>query len=343
MLLSIVIPVHNEAACIPILVPRLRSVLHNMDCAYELIFVNDGSTDKTADLLETLTGMDSRIRVIGFTRNFGHQAAITAGLDFATGDAVITMDADLQDPPELIPEMFGLFQSGYHLVSAQRQSRPGDGAFKRLTATMFYWSMRRFVDKRLQPEVGDFRLFSRPAVLALRQFREQHRFIRGLVAWLGLKEIILPFERQPRIAGETKYPLRKMLQFAWTAISSFSAIPLQAVSAIGALTIVFGFAYLAFTLFSAIVTHTVVPGWTSLVCLQVIFSGTILMALGVVGNYVARIYEESKRRPLYVVSDVQHSYPRGDSNGLPERGLIVEQCEMGEIQKRSKSAISFPH
>lgn len=303
MLLSIVIPVYNEAEALPLLFPALHQALERMDCNHELIFVNDGSSDNTQQILMSAAGADRRIKIIGFSRNFGHQAALTAGLDFASGDAVVVMDADLQDPPEILPQMFEQFLRGYDVVSAQRVMRKNDTWFKRVTASGFYWVMRRMVDQRLTPEVGDFRLFSRAAILAIRKFREQHRFMRGLVAWLGLKETIVPFSRQPRSGGTTKYSLLKMLRFAWTAISSFSALPLRVSLVLGLLVAFFGILYLMYTLYVALILRTTVPGWTSLVALQVIFSGATLTAIGLLGDYVARIYEEVKSRPLYVVTD----------------------------------------
>jgi glycosyltransferase involved in cell wall biosynthesis len=303
MLLSIVIPVYNEAEALPMLFPALRQVLQEMDCDHELIFVNDGSRDGTAEILAKAAAADRRVKILAFSRNFGHQAALTAGLDFASGDAVVVIDADLQDPPEIIPEMFELFRRGYDVVSAQRVMRENDTFFKRATASWFYWIMRRMVDERLVPEVGDFRLFSRAAIVAIRKFREQHRFMRGLVAWLGLREVIVPFRRQARSGGTTKYSLLKMLRFAWTAISSFSALPLRLSLAAGVFVAFTGFVYLGYTLYAAFVLKATVPGWTSLVALQVIFSGAMLTAIGLLGDYVARIYEEVKGRPLYVLAE----------------------------------------
>ena len=319
MLLSIVIPVYNEEDSLPALMDRLTPELQRTGWNYEIVFVNDGSTDKTAGILERMGAADRRIKLLHFSRNFGHQAAITAGLDFADGDAVVVMDADLQDPPEMLSQMVRLIEQGYEVVSAQREARPGDGFGKRATASAFYWFMRRFVDPRLVSEVGDFRMFSRRAVLALRGFREQHRFMRGLVAWLGLKEVIIPFRRENRAHGVTKYPAWKMLQLAWTAISSFSALPLRASTVAGSLVAAFGAIYFAYTVFEALVTHKTVPGWTSLVCLQIVFSGAILTAVGVLGNYVARIYEESKQRPLYVVSSASNVA----ADEAPPRGVVL--------------------
>ncbi|HEY2384779.1 MAG TPA: glycosyltransferase family 2 protein [Terriglobia bacterium] len=302
MLLSVVIPVYNEREALPALFAELRRVLgsqHN----YEVIFVDDGSRDGSIEVLRQAATVDSHLKVIFFTRNFGHQAAITAGIDFASGDAVAVMDADLQDPPELLPQMLELLQQGYDVVSAQRISRQGDGFLKRHTAKFFYWLMRKMVDGRLQNEVGDFRMFSRRAILALRELREQHRFMRGMVAWLGLNEVILPYHRNARVAGETKYSPVKMLRFAWTAITSFTALPLRLSVFLGFFVAGCGFAYAAYSVFAAKVLKETVPGWTSIICLNIIFSGATLIAVGLVGEYVAHIYEESKGRPLYVVSD----------------------------------------
>jgi glycosyltransferase involved in cell wall biosynthesis len=303
MLLSVVIPVYNEAESLPKLFQALTQILPQIDADYELLFVNDGSNDDSLRFLRGVASSDPRVKVLGFSRNFGHQAAITAGLDFANGDAVVVMDADLQDPPELLPKMMELYRQGYDVVSAQRVVRHGDGMFKRATASLFYWIMRRMVDQRVVPEVGDFRLFSRAALVGLRRFREQHRFMRGLVAWLGLKEAIVPFDRGARAGGVTKYSFVKMLRFAWTAVSSFSALPLRLSLPFGFLMATAGAAYFAYSVYSALVTRTTVPGWTSLVCLQVVFSGATLMAVGMLGDYVARIYDEAKARPLYVIAD----------------------------------------
>lgn len=302
MLLSVVIPVLNEAQTVPLILERLRQTL--LEQPWEVIFVDDGSTDQTAELIELASLDDSRVKLLRFTRNFGHQAAVTAGLDFANGDAVVVMDADLQDPPELLPRMLALFDQGYDVVSPQRVSREAETLFKRWTSTIFYRVLSRIADRPVTPDVGDFRLFSRRAVIAIRSLREQHRYMRGMVAWLGMKEAILPFERHARAAGKTNYPLLKMLRFAWTAISSFSAFPLRISIAAGCILSGAGFLYLLRVFYLALWTTTLVPGWASVVALQCAFSGMILLALGGIGDYLARTYEEAKQRPLYVVSDV---------------------------------------
>jgi dolichol-phosphate mannosyltransferase len=316
MRLSLVIPVFNEEEALMPFLETLSRVVAEMDFDYEIVFVDDGSRDQTRQLLETAARSDPRIKVLRLSRNFGHQAAITAGLDFATGDAVVVMDADLQDPPELLSEMVARFQEGFDVVSAQRSERDGDGLFKRLTAALFYRLMRRTVDSRLVPQVGDFRLFSRAAVVALRRFREQHRFMRGLVAWLGLREAIVPFRRPARIAGKTKYPPWKMLRFAWTAISSFSALPLKLSFYGGAMMCAVGSLTSAFLL----CTDAGVSEWSVLGCVQLVLSGVTLIAIGLVGDYVARIYEEAKGRPLYVVSETLNLNPGVQ---CPERAVCL--------------------
>lgn len=304
MELSIVAPVFNEAEALPRLLQELRAVLDPAGYQYEIPFVNDGSRDGSLEILHREAARDPRVKVLSFTRNFGHQAAVTAGIDFSTGEAVIIMDADLQDPPQLIPEMVRLYQQGYEVVSPQRVARQGDTWFKRKTAALFYALMRYMVDRRLTAEVGDFRLLSRGAARALRHFREQHRFMRGLVAWLGLREITIPFQRQPRAAGVTKYPLWKMVRLSWTAGSSFSGLPLRLSIALGFLTSGLAGLYFLYAAYAALVQHSVVPGWTSLVFLQCFFFGVTLICLGLIGDYVAKIYDESKGRPLYIIDRV---------------------------------------
>jgi polyisoprenyl-phosphate glycosyltransferase len=320
MLLSVVIPVFNEGQTLPLLLGRLRAALQELN--WEVIFVNDGSTDSSLEVIHLAGLTDKCVKVISFSRNFGHQAAITAGLDFAKGDAVVVMDADLQDPPEILPRMVELFEDGYDVVSPKRVGREGETWFKRSTAALFYRLMARMANRRLAADVGDFRLFSRRAVLAIRSFREQHRFIRGLVAWLGLKEAILPFERQSRAAGETKYPLLKMLRFAWTAVSSFSALPLRLSIVAGVIVSCSGFIYLLRVVYLALWTNALVPGWASVVVLQCLFSGMILLALGLIGDYVARCYEEAKGRPLYIVTGAFNmDLPE---NAIARAGILLE-------------------
>jgi len=318
--ISLVIPVFNEEAVLPITLVTLRSILARMECEYEIIFVNDGSRDRSGEILTSEAAADCRIKVVGFSRNFGHQAAVTAGLDFAIGDAVIVMDSDLQDPPDLIPRMVALYREGYDVVSPQRVSRESDTWFKRKTAGLFYSLMRHLADTPIPAQVGDFRLLSRGAVLAIRQLREQHRFMRGIVAWLGLREAFVPFERQRRAAGETKYPFWKMLRFSWTAITSFSAAPLRMTIALGLAAVVLAFGYLLYAIVVSMVLNHAVWGWTSLVFLQCFFFGTTLVCVGLIGEYIARIYEEAKGRPLYVVNRALNVSLHSDT----ARAVVIE-------------------
>ena len=336
MFLSVVIPVLNEAESIPLILPRLRETLRGI--TWECIFIDDGSTDVTTQILELAALEDHRIKLLRFSRNFGHQAAVTAGLDFADGDAVVVMDADLQDPPELLPRMLDLFTQGYDIVSPQRISREAETRFKRWTSTLFYRTLSQMADQKLTPDVGDFRLFSRRAVLAIRSLREQHRYMRGIAAWLGLKEAIVPFERRARAAGNTKYPFLKMLRFAWTGVSSFSAFPLRISIAAGCILSCAGFLYLLRVIYLALWTTTLVPGWASVVALQCAFSGIILLALGAVGDYVARTYEETKDRPLYVVTETCNlTQPRN----TPSRAVILaEPYPLSAIAAKNDSTYS---
>jgi glycosyltransferase involved in cell wall biosynthesis len=320
MFLSVVIPVLNEAETIPLMVARLREALCGL--TWEVIFVDDGSTDPTWSVLEQIAFEDPRVKMIRFSRNFGHQVAVTAGLDFANGDAVVVMDADLQDPPELLPRMVDLFLQGYDIVSPQRITREEETRFKQLTAKLFYRILSRMSDQRLTPDVGDFRLFSRRAVLAIRSLREQHRYMRGIAAWLGLKETIVPFERRGRAAGQTNYTFFKMLRFAWTGVSSFSAFPLRVSIAAGCILSFAGFLYLVRVVYLALFTNELVPGWASVVALQCAFSGMILLALGAIGDYVARTYEETKHRPLYVVTECCNLRI---TNTAPSRAVVLAE------------------
>jgi dolichol-phosphate mannosyltransferase len=350
VLLSLVIPVLNEEQTLPITLGRLREVLRGLQ--WEVIFVDDGSTDSTPEMLEQIAAEDASVKLIRLSRNFGHQTAITAGLDFADGDAVVVMDADLQDPPELLPRMLELCEQGYDLVSPQRILRESDTPFKRWSAAFYYQLMARMADQKLTPQVGDFRLYSRRAVQVMRSLREQHRYMRGLAAWSGLREIVIPYERQPRAAGYTHYSLWKMIRFAWTGISSFSAFPLRLSIAAGCFLSLIGFAYLIVVVALAIAGSNLVRGWASLIALQCIFSGIILLALGAIGDYVGRVYEESKGRPLYVVAEARNlpahamKVPRAvilsepHPLAAPHGGFAVPQPEQSEEIAHERLGIS---
>ena len=301
--LSLVMPLYNEEEMLPLLRERLGTLIPQFACPVEVILVDDGSTDRTLAGLLEWADTDPKLVVLALSRNFGHQAAATAGLDAANGEAIVLMDADLQDPPELVHEMISAYQEGYDVVYAQRKKRVGEGIFKRFTAWAFYRLMRLLVHDMLPRDTGDYRLISREVMDVLKSMRETHRFLRGMVAWAGFSQTAISFVRPPRAAGETKYPLRKMLRFAWTAISSFSPAPLRVTFGMSVLIGFVGLAVGLYALIAIVIGAPVERGWTSLMVTISIIGSSILFCLGVVGEYVAKIYEESKDRPLYLVRE----------------------------------------
>ncbi len=314
-LLSIVVTVYNEEDSLPFLRRRLAGFLEGLPCLAEVILVNDGSSDESLRELTLWSKQDFRVRVLNLARNFGHQAAATAGLDQATGEAIVLMDADLQDPPEVILQMLDEYRKGYDVVYGQRVSRAGETAFKRLTAWAFYRIMRTLIHPDLPTDVGDFRLVSRNCLNALLSMREAHRFLRGMVAWVGFPQAFVPYARDSRVAGTTKYPLRKMLQFAWTAAVSFSPTPLRLSFAIGVLISAVGVFEAVNAIFRTIMGLYVVPGWTSLLLVNCLIGGAVLISIGVLGEYVGRIFEASKDRPLYVIAS-QISMPKPETESI---------------------------
>lgn len=302
--LSLVIPVYNEEATLPELDRRLReflSKLSGVGSNWEVVFINDGSKDRSRDLLEDMARRESRYKVLSFSRNFGHQIAITAGMDRADGDAVVVMDADLQDPPEVVADMLTKFGDGFDVVYAIRNKRKGETWFKLLTASAFYRIMRRVTGIGIPLDAGDFRLMSRPVILTLRALRERHRFVRGMVAWVGFRQTSVHYDREARFAGETKYPLRKMLQFAIDGITSFSVLPLRIATWLGISSGLLAVAIGGWALYVKVSGGRTVPGWTTTMLAIALGSSAQLLMTGVLGEYVGRIYEEIKRRPLYIV------------------------------------------
>jgi dolichol-phosphate mannosyltransferase len=305
--LSLVLPIFNEEATIPELDRRLRAFLADVGSgvgeSWEVIFVNDGSRDRSPALLKELANAEPRYKVLSLARNFGHQMAITAGLDRANGEAVVVMDADLQDPPEVVRQMVAKWREGYDVVFGVRSRRHGESAFKKLTAAVFYRLLRAMLgDVSLPVDAGDFRLMSRPVVLTLRALRERHRFVRGLVWWVGFRQTAVTYERPGRFAGETKYPLRRMLRFAIDGITSFSTVPLRMATWLGLLAGIVAIGGVGWALYSKFFGG-VVRGWTTIMILVGLGSSAQLLMTGILGEYVGRIYEEVKRRPLYVVED----------------------------------------
>jgi polyisoprenyl-phosphate glycosyltransferase len=300
--LSLVIPMYNEEAVVPYLRSAVAQFMSELTGETEIVLVNDGSTDSTLGQIVEWAKQDARVKVVNFSRNFGHQIALTAGLDYATGDAIVTMDADLQHPLNVIHRMIERYCEGYDVIYGQRRVRPGENWLKRITAWLFYRFMRTFIHKNLPVDSGDFRLLSRTCVNGLQQMRETHRFLRGMVAWVGFPQIGMQYEQSPRIAGSTKYTFRKMIHFAWTAATSFSILPLKASTWLGVIVTLVGFGEAIHALLAKIFHWYVVPGWTSLTVLISILGGATLVSIGVLGEYVGKLYEQTKSRPLYLVS-----------------------------------------
>jgi glycosyltransferase involved in cell wall biosynthesis len=305
--LSVVIPIFNEELVIDELDLRLHDLLIDVaaqaDMEWEVVFIDDGSKDKSLIKLRQLALAEPRYRVLSFSRNFGHQMAITAGMDRADGDAVVIMDADLQDPPEVVREMVALWKQGYDVVYAVRNKRHGETLFKRLTAAGFYRALRALTGVDIPVDTGDFRLMSRPVVLTMRALRERHRFVRGLVAWAGFRQTAVKYDRQERYAGETKYPLHKMLRFAADGITSFSTVPLRAATWLGLLAGLLAVGVVLWAIYVKFFIRGVVPGWTTLMIMVAFSSSVQLLMMGVLGEYIGRAYEELKGRPLYVVAE----------------------------------------
>ncbi|NUQ79148.1 MAG: glycosyltransferase family 2 protein [Polyangiaceae bacterium] len=303
--LSLVLPIFNEEEIIPELDRRLRAFLQDLPDIgddWEIVFIDDGSKDKSLSMLEALSAAEPRYKILALSRNFGHQLAITAGLDRAEGEAVVVMDADLQDPPEVVGEMLERYREGFDIVYAIRRRRHGETLFKRATAAVFYRFLKAMLGVSIPLDAGDFRLMSHRVVLTLRGLREHHRFVRGMVAWVGFKSTAVTYDRPARFAGETKYPLRKMLRFAVDGITSFSIVPLRAATWLGILSGILALSVAAWALYVRFYVNEVVPGWTTIMIMVALGSSAQLLMIGILGEYVGRIYEEVKRRPLYVVA-----------------------------------------
>ncbi|MEB3186973.1 MAG: glycosyltransferase family 2 protein [bacterium] len=299
--LSIVVPMHDESAVIEAFHDRLTTVLDATGLTFEVVCVNDGSRDDTLLRLEWLHAHDSRFKVIDLSRNFGKEAALTAGIDHASGEAVIPFDADLQDPPEVILELVSRWREGFDVVYATRLEREGESYLKRWTAAAFYRVMQRLTPVPIPADTGDFRLMSRPVVEALREMRERHRFMKGLFSWVGFRQTSVPYRRDPRVAGTTKFNYWKLWNLAVEGITSFSFIPLQLASFLGFLVAVCAIGYGLFMLVRTLVSGNAVPGYPSLMVTVLFLGGVQLMTLGIIGEYVGRIYNESKHRPIYLV------------------------------------------
>lgn len=304
-LLSVVVPIFNEEESIAETLRRLLTLRDKLspELDVELLFVDDGSDDRSLLLLRGIAEQMSSVKVISFSRNFGHQIAITAGIDLAAGDYVAVIDADLQDPPELIADMYRVAMTGFDVVYGKRRSRAGESAFKKVSAAAFYRFLNYMCEIEIPSDTGDFRLMSRRVVDAFKQLRERHRFVRGMIPWLGFRTAPFEYERMERFAGQTKYPLGKMLAFAANAILSFSRKPLTIATRLGLLAVLAGMVGGAYMLYLKLFTNIPVPGLTAILLSIVLFSGVQILLIGLIGEYIARIFEEAKGRPLYVVAE----------------------------------------
>jgi len=302
--LCVVIPIYNEVEVLPILLPRLLHALATIPAESAILFVDDGSDDATGQWLTAFSAQHTEVGLLQLSRNFGKEAALTAGLDHADADAVLIIDADLQDPPELITAFWEKFEQGFDVIYGQRASRDGDSWLKRTTASLFYRLMQRLSRTALPRDTGDFRLLSRRAVLALRRLRERHRFMKGLFGWVGFRQIGLPYHRQPRAAGRSKFGYWKLWNFALEGITAFSTVPLRVATYVGLGTALLAFGFGVWIVFKTLVYGETVQGYPSLMTVVLFLGGIQLIALGMIGEYLGRLFEESKQRPLYLIDSL---------------------------------------
>jgi len=300
---TVVAPIYNELENIPELYQRVRDVMERTGEPWELILVDDGSTDGSTAVIRNLAENDSRVQPVIFARNFGHQIAVTAGVDYSRGDAVIIIDADLQDPPEVILELIAKWREGYEVVYAVREEREGESWFKRTTASLFYRLIYRITDVKIPLDTGDFRLMDHKVVQVMQQMREKHRFLRGMSAWVGFKQVGVTYKRKPRYAGETKYPFSKMFKLALNAITSFSYFPLQVATFIGFVAAGISVIAIPVVAILRLITGTALLGQATTLVIVLFLGGVQLISLGIIGEYIGRIYDEAKNRPLYIVAE----------------------------------------
>jgi polyisoprenyl-phosphate glycosyltransferase len=319
---SFVVPVYNERETLPELHARLSAVLDELDGPSEVLFVDDCSTDGSSEILASLADRDPRVKVIGFARNFGHQIAISAGLDFALGEAVVVMDADLQDPPEVVPDLIAKWREGYEVVYAVREDREGEPWVKRRTAAWFYRVLRGLSSVDMPVDVGDFRLVDRRALDAFRALRERRRYVRGMFSWVGFRQAGVGYRRPERFAGEAKYSYRKSLVLAVDGIVSFSNVPLRVALWLGFVVSAASFAVGVFAIVAKLAGAFVVPGWASILVVISFLGGIQLVVLGMMGLYVGRIYEEVKARPLYIVRQA-HGFEHAPIGPTVEQRLVA--------------------
>lgn len=301
--ISVIIPIYNEEGNIQPMYERMSATLSKITDDYEIIFVNDCSKDNSLSLVKTLTQKDSHIKYISFSRNFGQQIAVSAGLDYAEGDAVVIIDADLQDPPELVIELYSKYKEGFKVVYAKRKSRDGETWFKKFSAKVFYRLLAKMTTVDIPVDVGDFRIMDKVIVQHLRNMPEKSKYIRGQVSWIGYKQTYVEYQRDARLSGETNYPFRKMMRYALDAITSFSDKPLKIASTLGLLTSLFAFLAIIYALVSHFVFDNAVSGWTSLILSILFIGGVQMITIGIIGEYIARMNNDIRNRPLYIIEE----------------------------------------
>lgn len=300
--ISVVVPLYNEQDVIRETTRRLLETMDTLDDVYEIIFVDDGSRDSTLEIAKELCSRHSQLRLLSFSRNFGHQTAITAGMDRAAGDAVIVIDADLQDPPAVMLNMIKKWEEGFDVVYGRRLKRKGESFFKKVTAKVFYRLLRLLSEVDMPVDAGDFRLLDRKVVEALRKMPEHNRYVRGMVSWAGFRQTSVDYVRDERFAGETKYPLKKMIRFASDGVTAFSSKPLRLATCVGAFVTAAGFIYVLVVVIMA-AARVPVSGWSVALPILIFLNGLIILFLGVVGNYISRVFDEVKGRPLYFIAE----------------------------------------
>jgi glycosyltransferase involved in cell wall biosynthesis len=323
--ISIVVPCFNEEEGIAQCHKRLTEVLRALDTWYEIVYVDDGSRDGTPAALQTIYASDPAVTVVELSRNFGHQAAVTAGLEIAKGEITVIIDSDLQDPPELIPEMLRLWAEGYEIVYGVRETREGETGFKRWTAKLFYRLINTLSDVQIPRDTGDFRLLDRKTLEALKSMPERHRFLRGMCSWIGYRQCGLKYARGARVAGKTKYPFKKMLNLALDGIASFSTIPLRFVTGLGFAVAALSLAGICYALVVRLFTHTWVAGWAISFVGMLFLGGVQMVSIGIVGEYVGRIYSETKQRPIYLARFIRQR--RGGSEQQQGLSALARRLE----------------
>ena len=330
--ISVVVPAYNEREVLSEFHRRLIAVLRALPFAFEIVYVNDGSKDDTLQIMDGLTADGMTVVVLDLSRNYGKDIALTAGLDCATGEGVVVIDADLQDPPELIPELIGRWQEGYDVVYARRVARAGESALKRTTAYLFYRVMQSVSRVRIPEDTGDFRLLSRRAVSALKTLREHHRFMKGLFSWIGYQQTAVEYERDTRFAGETKWNYWKLWNFALEGITSFTIAPLRVATYFGLITAALAFSYGAFIVVRTLLFGNPVPGYPSLLTVVLFLGGAQLTAIGVLGEYVGRIFNETKQRPLYFVNRMERRTPATQADAALASGHGPQELRANPAQ-----------